>query len=306
MKTLATQNKLMPTGLIDPVGPTPTLGGSFNVKPIEGIEVSPVGYAVEGDWKHNSLYGSVFDDDLFGGAGNDTLYGRAGNDRLYGGTENDLLIGGEGADLLDGGSGFDRISYETSSQGVTIDLNANRGFGGDAEDDIYVSIEGAIGSNHADVIVGNAGDNTLVGGAGNDQIIGGIGEDVIIGGAGDDRLTGDTNGVIERDVFVFSRESGVDTIVDFQQGFDKIDLRAFGFAGAEPFGPGGKLAYGAVDEETDTLVYSHHLLEGDRFFFDTNERTLWECRYENGNLFLLEEICRLPGGDLPNVDDLII
>jgi serralysin len=80
----------------------------------------------------------------------------------------------------------------------------------------FTQVEKAIGSNHADTIIGNELDNTIRGGAGNDVITGNPGADKLYGGAG-------------RDTFVFKSYSEMgtldrhDRIMDFQKG-DKIDL----------------------------------------------------------------------------------
>jgi Ca2+-binding RTX toxin-like protein len=156
------------------------------------------------------VYGSMFDDLLSGNAdsnqffgldGNDVLYGYGGNDALYGGIGNDILIGGTGADILSGGSGEDSVEYATSAQGVAVNLANGLGAGGDAAGDSFYGIENVYGSNYADVIVGNAGDNKLwgydgddqlSGGAGNDELVGGAGNDLLIGGAGADWFVGGT------------------------------------------------------------------------------------------------------------------
>jgi Ca2+-binding RTX toxin-like protein len=58
--------------------------------------------------------------------------------------------------------------------------------GGDAQGDTLTGIENLYGSNHNDVLTGNAGANTLSGGAGDDILTGGLGADVLKGGAGND------------------------------------------------------------------------------------------------------------------------
>ena len=62
-----------------------------------------------------------------------------------------------------------------------------------------------------------------IGGIGNDTVHGGIGNDTIYGGAGDDALSGGA----DDDTFVFAPGNGDDTITDFTDGDDKIDLSAF-------------------------------------------------------------------------------
>lgn len=153
-----------------------------------------------------NLTGSAFDDKLIGNAGtnvvsglggNDSLDGAAGNDKLFGDDGDDLLIGGAGQDVFDGGEGFDFVSYETFAGPpaplinlVVIDLSTSESWG-DALGDSYVSIEGVIGSNFNDFILGRSGvDETLIGGAGSDILFGQGGTDTLIGGVGDDSLIG--------------------------------------------------------------------------------------------------------------------
>jgi Ca2+-binding RTX toxin-like protein len=142
-------------------------------------------------------------DTLDGGAGNDTLIGGDGNDTLLGGEGGDRLDGGAGADVLDGGEGgddFDIVTYEFSGAAVSIDLTqASSTWTGDAQGDVFSSIEEIILTGFDDVFVGDANANAVSGGAGNDQIAGGDGDDtllgddgndVLLGGAGDDALGG--------------------------------------------------------------------------------------------------------------------
>ncbi len=149
------------------------------------------------------------DDTVYGDEGNDILYGEAGNDHIFGGTGNDLLIGGAGADELNGGTGIDTADYRQSGAGVTINLIDLTGHGGDAQGDTFLSVERIYGSNFADVVTADQGDNLvygfggndvmyglngndiLAGGDGNDVIFGGDGNDNIGGGAGTDLLRGD-------------------------------------------------------------------------------------------------------------------
>jgi hypothetical protein len=71
-----------------------------------------------------------------------------------------------------------------------------------------------------DTLLGGAGDDTLFGGLGADRLVGGDGADLLDGGAGDDRLIGGDGS----DTFVFTGGGGIDTIVDFTPGVDKIRL----------------------------------------------------------------------------------
>jgi Ca2+-binding RTX toxin-like protein len=84
------------------------------------------------------------------------------------------------------------------------------------------------GGSQADTLNGGAGADTLAGGGGNDTIDAGVGADIIIGGAGADTLTGGSN----NDTFVFaagdSTAASRDTISDFSNAGDLIDLSALG------------------------------------------------------------------------------
>ena len=78
----------------------------------------------------------------------------------------------------------------------------------------------AMGGN--DTIRGKGGDDTLSGGAGNDYIDAGLNDDLLIGGEGYDRLRGG----IGADTFRLSTGHGMDHIMDFHDGEDKIEIRA--------------------------------------------------------------------------------
>ena len=130
--------------------------------------------------------------------GNDRIFGYGGDDNLRGGEGIDYLFGGEGDDTLYGGEGDDFL------------------YGGADDDTIY-------GGAGRDGISGEAGDDTIYGGADNDYIQGGAGEDTISGGAGDDTMSGGD----DADTFVVATGEGNDTITDFTDGEDTIDLTAF-------------------------------------------------------------------------------
>lgn len=136
------------------------------------------------------IRGGAVHDEADGGVGDDVLKGREGDDALRGQAGDDELRGGAGDDTLYGGADDDMLG------------------GGAGDDMIY-------GGDDADHLVGSRGDDTLFGGSGADRLA---------GGAGDDTLTGGSSG----DQFVFSRSAGNDVITDFQNGYDEIDLSAFG------------------------------------------------------------------------------
>ncbi len=166
--------------------PTPSYDGRDNLAIAFGAVIeNAIGGA--GD---DLITGNMVDNQILGGAGNDTLSGAAGND---------TLTGGAGADSLMGGDGFDFASYATALAGVTARLDFSSLNTGDGAGDGFSGIEGLIGTNFFDFLVGDAGDNTIyaggtwdyvAGNAGNDLIFGEEGNDTLDGGAGNDTLLG--------------------------------------------------------------------------------------------------------------------
>ena len=103
------------------------------------------------------------------------------------------------------------------------------------------------------VLDGGAGNDVLRGEAGNDTLLGGAGNDVLRGGAGLDTLTGGTgNDTFEYTATADSGTGSADTIVDFLQGQDKIDLSAIdavaGLAGNQAFSFIGSAAFSAANQ----------------------------------------------------------
>jgi Ca2+-binding RTX toxin-like protein len=94
--------------------------------------------------------------------------------------DGDQLIGGQGSDVLNGGNGRDTANYSSSAAGVTVDLTAGTGHGGDAEGDTLIGIEGVRGSDFADHLYGGAGDDLLGGEGGDDVLWGGPGADYFL------------------------------------------------------------------------------------------------------------------------------
>lgn len=126
------------------------------------------------------------------GGGNDRAFGSAEDDTIYGGDGDDRIVGMAGDDVLWGDAGNDMLS-------------------GQAGDD---DLRGGAGN---DDLLGGAGDDWLSGNDGIDTLRGGEGADTLSGGAGADR-------------FVFRPGEGHDVVLDFQNGFDKLDIRGFGFS----------------------------------------------------------------------------
>jgi len=221
------------------VGATPDLLRTFS---FTVTDVDEGGTATIGN---DRLFGTAGNDILDGLGGDDALFGLAGADSLYGRMGNDELSGGNGADLLDGGDGTDIASYGDATSAVTVNLASpgkNTGF---ASGDQYRSIEKMLGSNFADSLTGDGSANTLDGGRGSDVLAGGGGADYLYGGDGDDRIVGQggndriwggigadqlTGGGGGRDWFIYDQPWGSDTILDFEDNVDLIDMRATGLA----------------------------------------------------------------------------
>jgi Ca2+-binding RTX toxin-like protein len=213
---------------------------------------------LEGGAGNDTLWGWTGDDYLAGGDGDDILGGDAGyRDRMFGGDGNDSIFdfdgvngahGGAGDDLISivfaagwdndanarsaprsdgkisGGAGDDEIFVAMDHPGFFINLRADDIAGAASDGDDYVELSGR----YANAVVSmGGGDDYFKGGAGGDNVNGGAGHDWIDGGAGNDRLTGGEGW----DRFVFSDGSGRDTIVDFQDGIDVVDLS--GYRGAK-------------------------------------------------------------------------
>ena len=231
------------------------------------------GLTIRGFEGNDYLTGFSGDEILDGGAGDDTMGGSHGNDTYiylsgldhideYGGTDTLLIQGATINDLS-----F-RVEYYNQDLVIEVDVGV---------DEIYIDgqligspyeIENVAfddgfsaylpsytswlnGTSGADMISGNANDNTLIGkdgndtidaGAGNDAAHGGAGADTIHGddgndllhgGEGDDTLYGDDGldtlyGGGGADTFVFEAASAfndIDVVKDFSTGdADVIDL----------------------------------------------------------------------------------
>ena len=159
-----------------------------------------------------------------GSSGTDLLAGSAGNDVIVGLEGADLLMGGAGADEIEGGAGRDTATYAGAAAGVVARLN---GTGSDG--DVFTQIENLVGSDHADQLFGDAGDNDLRGSAGGDTLRGGDGDDRLFGGLGSDLLSGGAGA----DLFVFrwadsDTLASADRIAGFVSGQDRIDLTGLG------------------------------------------------------------------------------
>lgn len=219
-----------------------------------------------GDEPTSGAGGPLPGDSIYGGGGADVLDGMGGNDLVDGGTGNDRLLGGSGADTVTGGEGEDVLLGGTGNDSLAGDLGNDR-LTGESGDD---TLAGGAGT---DTLVAGADDDSLLGGADADLLYGGHGRDTIDGGEGDDLIVGDRGrdlltGGSGVDTFYFgSARDGLDTIVDFEAGVDRILLGRSGFGLSSVFGaPFDPAEFGAfetlslADASAARIVFVGHTL----------------------------------------------
>ncbi|MGL4965435.1 MAG: beta strand repeat-containing protein [Inquilinus sp.] len=217
------------------------------------------------------LTGSAESNALYGNNGNDTLSGMAGHDTLVGHDGDDLLRGGSGIDSLYGDAGTDTATYYNSALGVTVDLAAGSGAGGDAQDDALHDIENLTGSNiGGDELTGDGGANVLHGYGGNDVLRGGGGADSLFGDVGTDTANySDSASAVTVDLTLGSGTggdaqgdtlSGIENLIGSNAGGDTLTgssgvntLR--GFAGDDLLRGGAGADSLLGDNGTDTATY---------------------------------------------------
>jgi Ca2+-binding RTX toxin-like protein len=196
-----------------------------------------------------TVFGLAGDDKLNGSIYNDILIGGTGNDRLFGGDGADTLEGGAGNDFMDGGTGRDAVTYANELAGVRVDLaitTAQNTFGAGIDtliniEDLYGSAfnDTLLGTNGANNIFSNAGNDFIDGRGGDDMIAGGAGDDTIFGGLGNDTITGDDGSdTIDGgagDDYMIGGTTGHDTLI----GGDGNDTLLTSFDGATIQGGAG-------------------------------------------------------------------
>jgi Ca2+-binding RTX toxin-like protein len=192
----------------------------------EGIDTvfASVSFTLAGDVENLTLTGGgrLDRDQAFSGTGNgldnviignglgNTLHGRGGDDEIDGGRGEDTIDGGLGDDSLVGGDEIDTVSFESWDptgpltnplENITIALGQGSVAGTAAwnvgtlrlETDTLSGFENVRGSNRAEAIVGNGGNNVLEGRGGADVLQGHAGNDRLDGGLGVDTASYHTN-----------------------------------------------------------------------------------------------------------------
>ncbi|MFB2968178.1 Calx-beta domain-containing protein, partial [Aerosakkonema sp. BLCC-F183] len=169
------------------------------------------------------LLGGEGDDFLNGNEGNDTVCGDDGNDTVRGGRNDDIVFGDAGNDLIFGDFGSDSLCGEDGDDTIYAGNGSDTPVGDVAEKDCLCGGEGndlLFGNGGEDKLNGDEGDDTLYGGKHNDSLTGGAGKDWLSGDLGNDMLRGGS----ESDRFFFSPGYGTDTILDFEDNIDLLEL----------------------------------------------------------------------------------
>jgi hypothetical protein len=167
---------------------------------VSSDEVANDGEQGEGDDIRGAMTveGTAGDDVLQGGSRMGKLKGGPGDDQLFAGPGGTHLYGGPGADVLRGGAAEDWVYYDSATQGVSVtpDGVANDGQPWEG-DNVASDVEGIVGSNWNDTLIGSevsnnilpeGGDDFVDGRGGSDLVHGGDGNDTLLGGPGDDRM----------------------------------------------------------------------------------------------------------------------
>ncbi|MFC3616170.1 calcium-binding protein [Lutimaribacter marinistellae] len=231
---------------------------------------------LDGEGGGDYIFGRGGSDTILGGDGDDYLSANSGWDRVYAEAGNDTILGGAGRDVLDGGEGQDRASYYNAQlTGVFASLQNPANNTGIAYGDSYISIEDLYGSTFDDSLYGDDNDNEIIGDFGNDVLWGWDGDDsingmwdndTIAGNKGDDTLRGG----LGADVFQFWSGNGNDTILDYNDGVDKIQF----LTGAANYaaltitqvGADVRIDYGAGDQILLITETAANLTAGDFIF----------------------------------------
>ncbi|MFM7065805.1 MAG: calcium-binding protein, partial [Gammaproteobacteria bacterium] len=228
------------------------------------------------------------------GAGDDviTINGGASTINMGGGT-NTVIIGRDDVrDVIVGNAlGTDTADYSAYRDGLTVTLSpvvasTVAGSGSTAANsDTLQFIDNFFGGSGNDTITGHEFNNLLRGGAGDDNLRGAAGNDILEGGTGDDVLRGGTGfdqltGGEGDDLFQYtavneSAPGSVDSILDFVQGDDRIDLSLIdavaGITGNQAFTFIGNSAFTAANQNGSV-----------RWFYDAvNNVTVIEVSNDN-------------------------
>ncbi len=144
----------------------------------------------------------------------ENVMGSYGNDKITGDAGANVINGGQGNDILDGGAGFDIVSY-AGDQSVRVDLSKTGAQStGGAGVDTLSNFEGLRGSLRADILIGDAKDNTIEGAGGDDIMDGGAGVDTAVYWANSSNYTWSRNA---NGAWTVRGMEGVDTLLNIEK-----------------------------------------------------------------------------------------
>ena len=198
------------------------------------------------------IYGALIGVGVFPSATSDTFVNHgvvrteAGQTAYSGNMNNDTVVNdgvlrgsillGDGQDMIDtrggvitgsivGGNGDDILVTDSANYKLVEDVDGGRDTVKSTVSytlSANVEVLKLIGSANIDG-TGGIADDSLVGNAGNNNLAGGSGFDVLFGGKGNDVMSGGS----DSDRFHFATGGGHDTITDFAQMEDRVDLSAW-------------------------------------------------------------------------------
>ena len=116
------------------------------------------------------------------------------------------------------------VDFETTTS-IAVTVTATDSFNLSYEEVFTIGVINVVdrikGRQGHEKIHGGDGDDVIRARGGNDKLWGHGGDDHLRSKGGNDKLWGGTGA----DTFVYSTKSGLDTIMDFETGIDKIDIR---------------------------------------------------------------------------------
>ncbi|MGV6847452.1 MAG: calcium-binding protein [Marinibacterium sp.] len=207
-----------------------------------------------GDGNDTLTWNGEFISSIDTGNGDDVVHaGTRGAGRVRLGDGDDVIhlqeVAAQDGLTINGSGGIDTADFAAFTVGITFALDGAGVFqnvgapGGDLNIDAvgYFSetgVENIGGTNKNDDLRGDNGDNVLEGRGGKDKLTGldgndildggksadkingGNGMDLIVGGGGNDKLTGGA----DADTFAFAKKAGKDTVKDFEDGLDILQI----------------------------------------------------------------------------------
>ncbi|NEQ41149.1 MAG: DUF4347 domain-containing protein [Okeania sp. SIO3I5] len=160
------------------------------------------------------LVGTAEDDILVDIDAQDSIFGLEGDDTIDGGSGADVIFGNQGFDSIDGNFNSDTI-YGGKDNDRILGNGGNDLLLGERDND---NLQGEDGN---DSLFGGKGGDRLDGGTGSDRLSGDLGDDILVGSKGNNTLIGGPG----EDVFSLAPDTGNNTILDFEDGIDRIGLR---------------------------------------------------------------------------------